>query len=170
MKHLLLSILIPLPLLFGCGEAGKTVHELIGFISSTLEMPETMLCVEKGHVSIYHYDQGHPTLVYYYGPDECSDCAIGRMARNMELLDWGEQSGLFSVMHIMAPMEDRTEEVIERLLKSDFDFPVYIDNDYILEDQSVIPKDSRLHAFMLDHKGKPSLTLIYHKPIKQSLL
>ena len=126
------------------------------FESSRIELPSSVIKIEKGVASYDVLNVQGFVYVVYYSPDECTSCAINHMTDNSRLFDLADSTKAFVPLVIMTPTEKADENVlIEELQVMDPGFPVYIDRDSDLSKK--VPSDRRLHSFLLDESGRPVL-------------
>lgn len=150
---LLLAALLALP---GCGEQTPAMKEYKQFLRSRVTLPERMTRIGQGvREDVSYKRSGRPLLVNYYGPEECSSCAVSHMRDNIKFLNMSRRDGDFDFIVIMAPPEEERERVIEQALAMSLSLDIYMDDAYHLESLGVIPSDAALHSFLLDADGKP---------------
>lgn len=150
---LLLAALLAMP---GCGEQTPAMKEYKQFLQSRVLLPERMTRIRQGvQEDVLYKRSGRPLLVNYYGPEECSSCAISHLRDNIKFLNMSQRNGDFDFIVIMAPPEEDREMVIERTLAMSLPLSVYIDDSYYLDSLGVIPANAALHSFLLDAGGRP---------------
>lgn len=153
---LILLLLAGLLALTGCGEPSPAMKEYKQFLQSHVTLPERMIRIGEGvREDVLYKRSGRPLLVNYYGPEECSSCAVSHLRDNIKYLNMARRDGDFDFIVIMAPPEEEREMVIERTLAMSLPLSVYIDDSYYLESLGVIPANAALHSFLLDAGGRP---------------
>lgn len=151
-----LLLLVGLLALPGCGERTPEMKEYKQFLQSRVTLPERMTRIVQGvREEVLYKRSGRPLLVNYYGPEECSSCAVNHMRDNIKFLNMSQRDGNFDFIVVMAPPEEDREIVIERVQAMSSPLNIYIDNAYHLESLGVIPANAALHSFLLDADGKP---------------
>lgn len=141
-----------------CNNDSKLLRKaLIEFNKETISIPNDMLMIWNGKYSSYRVSDELPLLITYISPDECSDCVIGHLSGNKTIFDWSDEMGSFQYMIVFSPKPEMMEYIEERLLVSDFSFPVYLDLNSGFARNNRIPEDSRLHSFLLDKTRTPVL-------------
>ncbi len=149
-------LLVGLLFVFSCGERNTAMKEYKQFQQSRITLPERMIRIGQGiREDVVYKRSGRPLLVNYYGPEECSSCAVSHLHDNIKFLNMSQRDGNFDFIVIMAPPEEEREMVIEQTLAMSLPLSVYIDDAYYMESLGVIPADAALHSFLLDADGKP---------------
>ncbi|MBQ3812052.1 MAG: hypothetical protein II841_00630 [Bacteroidales bacterium] len=115
-----------------------------------------MVKIENGIIDEVSYKRsGHPLLVRYYAPEECSDCALNHMNDNFKYHSMSQREGLFDFIVVMAPPEKDRTRVIEKAMAMNNPLAIYIDSSYYLKNKGVIPSFPGFHLFLLDADGTP---------------
>ena len=80
---------------------------------TTIKIPEKMIKIENGAVSEYEYKPtGKPTLIIYYGQDECSVCVAETLEdKYKECILHSKETGRYDVMIIMCPQDEERDMV-----------------------------------------------------------
>lgn len=154
--RLILLLLAGLLALISCGERNSAMKEYKQFVQSHITLPERMIRIGQGtREDVVYKRSGRPLLVNYYGPEECSSCAVSHLRDNIKFLNMSQRDGNFDFIVIMAPPKEDREMVIERTLAMSLPLSVYIDDAYYMESLGVIPANASFHSFLLDAGGKP---------------
>lgn len=156
-KHIsILFCLIGALALCGCNGRVRDTKEAILFCKSTVVLPHEMIAIENGSLNLSSIPQnGVPTLVRYYAPNDCNECAVSHMRDNVALVDFSKKDESFEVVVIMSPPDEDREEIMRKIIELKLPIVVYFDTSYYLESLGVIPKNSALHSFLLDKDGHP---------------
>lgn len=149
-----------LPSLYGalsssCGQDWYSVKEVMRFMGAQVTLPQQLLKIEDGLVSDYYCSFHLPILVHYYGPEECRECVLSNVGKNIDLYEWSVSSHSFELMVILAPSKEYQQDIIDRLCHLELGFPIFIDASHEIATQNIVPSDSRLHTFLLDYAGRP---------------
>ena len=105
----ILLLLQLFPFVVSCGTERETrdlIRLLRSFQETTIDLPDTLMFIKGQNSGFCQIDYSLPVLLYYYGPDECSNCAINQLAKPEDV-----------------------PQVVQRVLEKQFDFPVYVDFD-----------------------------------------
>ena len=140
--------------IFGCnsGSEQKILHDMLyTFESSTIELPDHLLKIEGTSYSFSQVDMSLPTLVYYYGSEKCTECAINHLLEIQPMLHMADECHKFQVMIIFSPKPEQITYVIDELSQRQFEFPVFVDIENDLAGVAV-PEDPRFHTFLLYDK------------------
>ena len=157
-KYIILTslFLIGLQLLTGCGTRGSIRKEYVRFMHSRITFPEELIKIEDGVQERVHYERsGRPLLIHYYGPDECSSCAVSHMQNDIKYLTMAQREGKFDFIVVMAPPEEDRDMVIRKAQEMALPLSIYIDDTYHFQSLEVIPPYPIMHYFLLGEKGSP---------------
>lgn len=140
----------------GCNGKKQQIREtLLKFESTAIELPQRMLVVKDGSLSITGQpDESLLRYVIYYGPEDCSDCAVSHLQEVSAIFDMADETGSFVPIIVFSPVPEKAEALRNSLIQREYVFPVYIDTDGILQKQG-IPEDRRFRSFLLGKQGQP---------------
>jgi hypothetical protein len=152
-----LPIVVLLILFLGCKNQEKeTVKFNLKKMSSIkikipyneFERIESPCCDE----SEYPYDSALLKLIIYSDSSECNLCMMRKLYEWNRYVRLEERySGKFVLRFIIYPPERLLNEIRRLYLVSDLHAPIYIDlNGAFLRNNSMLPKDSKYHTFLLD--------------------
>ena len=127
---------------------------LRAFQNERINIAGSWLLIEGTTKRICSIDTILPPLVFYYGPEDCSDCAIAHLRDKTPLLKMSEKEGTFQVVFLFSPKPDDVKSIIEKISQLQPDYPVYIDVDGNINHE-IIPSDVRFHTFLLDQDRHP---------------
>ena len=155
-KLSLLCLFTGLLLFVGCGERWSAKKEYAQFKRACITFPETMTKIENGNLEEVRFERSaRPILVKYYGPEECSTCAVAHMQDNIKFMTLAQREGGFDFIVILAPPAEERALVVEKARLMSLPLTIYIDDSYHFEHLGVIPQNTAMHFFLLDMKGKP---------------
>lgn len=145
-------------LCFSCSKNDREIYfTMKSFVSSEIELPSELMQICKGNID-YKRDWHQPyTYVVYYSPDDCSECEISHLYEMIPLFKLSGNNTNMEVAIIFSPSEKDMASVIAAIIKSRFEYPIYIDINQVLQ-QGQIPKDRKFHFFLLDEANHPVLT------------
>ena len=97
-------------------------------------------------------------LIVFVDSTECSRCRIDKLNRYHDYIALSEEKNTFNVLFLLSINKKSRDEVIEYLLLTEPDYPIYIDenNDFRSLNPS-IPDDTRFHTILVNGKGKAIL-------------
>ena len=148
--------LIGLQLLAGCGTRGSIRKEYVRFMHSRITFPEELIKIEDGVQERVHYERSErPLLIHYYGPDECTSCAVGHLQNDIKYLTMAQRERTFDFIVVMAPPEEDREMVIRKAQEMALPLSIYIDDTHHFQSLEVIPPYPIMHYFLLGEKGSP---------------
>ena len=145
-------------------------------MSRSITIPYGLLKVIDGHFFPCDYALSKPTLVFLYGPEDCSSCAIEKIVESSTDIEELQVNGKCSVLLLFSPGDGNQYEVLNKLLNTELSFPTYLDmecNFFNLNDK--FPTDKRFHTFLLSvdgypiFVGNPILTQSLHNLFERSL-
>ncbi len=126
------------------------------FMSREITLPDGLLEIVSGRFSIRDYTLEKPTLVFLYGPEECSSCAIEKMIEHSLDMDALQESGKCTVLVLFSPEEGNQYDVLNQLLNIELPFPTYLDMEGNFNNLNEnFPSDIRFHCFLLGMDGHP---------------
>lgn len=154
-----LSILLLIILsvfIVGCkGKKQQIRDTLLKFETTTIELPEKALVIKDGLLSVsFIPSDSLLQYVLYYGPEDCSECAISHLMEKSAIFDLADEMGTFVPIIVFSPVPEKAEELRNSLIQRAHTFPVYIDTEGILQEQG-IPEDRLFRSFLLGKQGKP---------------
>lgn len=155
-RNTLTIVFLSLVLLVGCNGKKQHIREiLVQFESKVIIMPPKMLVVRDSTIS-FNSPSSDSLLQYvlYYGPEDCSECAISHLMEKSAIFDLADEMGAFVPIIVFSPVPEKAEELRNSLIQRAHTFPVYIDTDGILQEQG-IPEDRLFRSFLLGKQGKP---------------
>ena len=140
-------------------EKGELRLLLEEFEKTQIVLPSDMIMIKEGKICPYlkrdHKDMN--TMVFYIGEGECSDCRISHLWDYSELFELSQETGTFEIMIIFSPIEEDISYVQDRILSTQFSYPVYLDIHSLFSELNKLPDDIRFHTFLLDSDGYPIL-------------
>lgn len=84
----ILLLLQLFPFVVSCGTERETrdlIRLLRSFQETTIDLPDTLMFIKGQNSGFCQIDYSLPVMLYYYGPDECSNCAINQLADKMPM-------------------------------------------------------------------------------------
>ncbi len=154
-----LLILCLAAVLTGCGRQ-KTQKQYDELVAKDIVVPSGMRQLVGGRDSIVlNPAAGAAKLVVWVDSTDCSPCRVGQLFQYYKVINYREEKGEeFAPIFIFSPSRDNLGDVMEALKNSEFDFPVFVDENYSFKKaNSHIPADNKFHAFLLDKNGKVGL-------------
>ena len=140
----------------GCDLKKRNIKQALqAFEQTIIALPSDMGVIQDGKMSEMTNPTDIPILIRYVGAEECSNCQITHLMEEDTLFRMAEESGLFQYMIILSPPFEDLIQVKENLMEARFHHPVYLDVNGTFELQNVIPKDRRMHTFLLDTMRRP---------------
>lgn len=135
----------------GCNGRLSLIKDAFRFYNSTFSFPEKMLCIENGDTATVSITKlNKPLLIRYYGPDECSDCALNHMRDNIRLANYSKEIVCFDFVVILAPPKEDFDYVVEKAKGMSMPICIYIDYLNQINIYNRIPAISTFHFFLLD--------------------
>ena len=128
----ILLLLQLFPFVVSCGTERETrdlIRLLRSFQETTIDLPDTLMFIKGQNRGFCQIDYSLPVMLYYYGPDECSNCAINQLADKMPMSKIADSLKTFHVIILFSPKPEDVPQVVQRVLEKQFDFPVYVDFD-----------------------------------------
>ena len=153
-RILLLTFLCFLAISFtGCKRA-RLRMQLKDLMSATIVLPERVSMVYNGVISSMPDSlRTVPKLIVYIDSSECTTCRIGMYQGVIHL---SEEKGTFEVILLLSNVNLNGIAVTRYLSDMEISLPVYVDDENAFLDLNPsIPKDRRMHAFLVDDNGTP---------------
>ena len=150
-------------------ETRKVIQMLRSFEESSIDLPDNLLKMEGQNSSFCQIDLSLPTMVYFHGKDECTDCAINHLPDKKPMFQMADSLKTFQVVVLFSPKPEDVPHVIQTLSERETGFPkappaapraargtaprfpVYVDIDGLMP-ATLIPTDQRFHSFLLYDK------------------
>ena len=134
------------------GQIRKTLSR---FEAEEIRVPESLIEINNGSVKRKSQKQDSlPLFVIYFPSYECSDCVLSHIEEYKPVFDLAEETGTFIPMILFSPEPDSVKELIEKIACAHFSFPVYVDIDYLMQNNR-IPHDRLYHSFLIGSQDKP---------------
>ena len=120
-------------------------------IGKTIEYPSDIVCF-RGTNPKYNRDSLSATLLFWVDNKECSTCLLNRIATNTDFFDALHDSVKdVSIKWLFTPAEEVKQTIIDVIQYSQLEIPIYVDTTNMFRKKnSFIPKDNRLHTFLLN--------------------
>ena len=149
-------ILTAILLFVSCQSDKNTVRKTLSdFEKEQIEIPSDMLMIKQGSPAPYRILDSLPLLILYVSPEECSQCRIDHLIETYEMFQISEDSDEFQFLIILSPEPDVVEDVKDKLMAMNFNYPVYLDLYGDFSRQNRIPTDLRFHCFLTDLERHP---------------
>ena len=143
-------------MLVGCNGRLSLVRDVIHFYTSEVSFPDKMLLIENGDsLTVSIPEIVKPLLIHYYGPDECSDCALNHMRDNVRLAEYSKENGKFDFIVILAPPYEEKTSIIEKAIEMSLPVRIYVDDMHYFYSEGVILPYSSTHIFMINSNHIP---------------
>ena len=139
----------------GCGNR-ELRKQVSLFMAHKITLPSELLEVKCGSISPVTIAVDKPMLIFFYGNEECSSCAVIHLKDDLSGFVDIEQSGKCKVVILFSPSEDDLMDVREQIRELKFPFPVYVDlyGDFYRINKD-FPSDRRFHSFLLGTDAHP---------------
>ena len=140
-------------------DSHKVRRMLNGIMDATIVLPDNVSCVRNGNLSPSEQLKLYgKCLIVFVDSTECSRCRIDKLNRYHDYIALSEEKNTFNVLFLLSINKKSRDEVIEYLLLTEPDYPIYIDenNDFRSLNPS-IPDDTRFHTILVNGKGKAIL-------------
>ena len=116
-------------------------------------------------------------LIVWYDSLICGSCEISKMYVWDEITTYADSlAQWFSIVFLFSPKKEDLRKVNISLKTGKFDYPVFIDHNATFAKQNKLPKNRRLHTFLLDKNNNvvligsplynPSLWTLYQRTIQ----
>ncbi|MFA7359121.1 MAG: hypothetical protein WCZ67_07500 [Bacteroidales bacterium] len=95
-------------------------------------------------------------FIVYSDSVECGPCYMNQLTGWLKYIYYAqEHNNKLGFYFIFSPRVGKLEEVIKSFNEIYFEYPIYVDENRIFEKQNpTIPKDKRMHCFLLDKDNK----------------
>lgn len=158
-KHILAMLFVTL--FISCNRNERLLNDI-----KTLQSKPIDLCLDSMQYYVYRtkptsysdsatFYTGKMALVVYSDSNVCSPCLVKSMHLWLEILDtvkdrYGDELRTY---FIFTPRREQLNELKHEIRTSLFEHPVFIDTTNVFyRHNQHIPKDERLHTFLLDKK------------------
>lgn len=122
---------------------------------SNVVLPSSLLKIQNADTATISINIKHKTLVYYYSPSDCIDCAIGHLSDIEPIFELRDSiSATFDILPLLSPDHTQLSHITRRLINISWKYPVFIDSFNTFEKNNQIPKDSKYHCFLLDESSR----------------
>jgi len=128
-------------------------------MSSTIILPDSLLCVEEGNSSMAPLtSNGRNKLIVYIDSCECTKCRIENIVRYEKLFEQADNSHSFCVFYIIYVPEKSYTDILDFLILMELPYPVYLDSKGLFRFLNpLFPEDPRYHTIYSDQNGNPLL-------------
>lgn len=155
--NLILFVVITMSILLSSGcDRHKVRRALIEMMDSEIYLPDSISCIQNGMLtSTEEFQLNGMRLIVFVDSTECSRCRIDNFMRYREFLELSEISRTFKVIFLLSTDKRSHDEIVDFLLATEPEYPVYIDekNDFRRLNPS-IPDDARFHTMLVDKSDK----------------
>lgn len=141
----------------GCGNRDLR-NQMRAFMSREIVLPSVMSEICSGKIrGVDNMVIDVPTLIMFYGKEECSLCAISHLYD--DLSGFQKINDVMGCKVIILFSLTTVEEVLDvpsHIKDLNFPFPVYIDEfgEFYRQNKD-FPSDRRFHSFLVDADGHP---------------
>lgn len=149
LSKIFLGLLLCCTVLVSCGD-WELRRQMKSFMAQVITLPSELQEIKCGSISPVTITMSNSTMVFFYGNDECSSCAIDHLKDDLLGFVDIEQSGKCKVVVLFSPSEDDLMDVQEKIRGLEFHFPIYVDfyGDFYRLNKD-FPSDRRFHSFLL---------------------
>lgn len=159
-RNIAISLVITLLAVVSCSsDRNKVRRKLNGMMDSAIVLPDDISCIRNGSMlPAEEADLCGKRLIVFVDSTECSRCRIENFARYQEFLARSEDTKAFKVIFLLSIEKKSHDEIVDFLLLTEPNYPVYIDekNDFRRLNPT-IPDDVRFHTIFVDEAGKALL-------------
>ena len=154
-SKIFLGLLLCCTVLVSCGN-WELRKQMKSFMAQIITLPSELLEVKSGSIGPVTITMSNPTMVFFYGNDECSSCAIDHLKDDLQGFVDIEHLGKCKVVVLFSPSEDDLMDVQEKIRDLGFHFPIYVDmyGDFYRLNKD-FPSDRRFHSFLLGTDSYP---------------
>lgn len=155
LSKIFLGLLLCCTVLVSCGD-WELRRQMKSFMAQVITLPSELQEIKCGSISPVTITMSNSTMVFFYGNDECSFCAIDHLKDDLLGFVDIEQSGKCKVVVLFSPSEDDQLDVQDQIRELKFPFPVYVDlyGDFYRINKD-FPSDRRFHSFLLGNDAHP---------------
>ena len=155
LSKIFLGLLLCCTVLVSCGD-WELRRQMKSFMAQVITLPSELQEIKCGSISPVTITMSNSTMVFFYGNDECSSCAIDHLKDDLLGFVDIEQSGKCKVVVLFSPSEDDQLDVQDQIRELKFPFPVYVDlyGDFYRINKD-FPSDRRFHSFLLGNDAHP---------------
>ena len=127
-------------------------------MSSTIVLPKNTICIDDGEVfDMPDTLRKKAKMIVYVDSSECVPCRITKMPMYKRILTKTEPYDVPLVI-LLANRHFSGIPIAQYVSDIDLGIPIYVDlENSFLEANPVVPKDVRLHAFLVNRQGNPVL-------------
>ena len=151
-ETIILSIV--LSALQSCSLDIHSKYEVLRFLSKEITIPDNCLFVEQGdlHIATGLSRQGIARLFIIYTSKDCNECAVSHLDENNPLFSFANKDKRFETVVVMTPKDEAFEDIVDRLIRKSYKYPVYLDKEGSIEAQ--LSSNQLFHIFLLDKNNK----------------
>ena len=155
LSKIFLGLLLCCTVLVSCGD-WELRRQMKSFMAQVITLPSELQEIKCGSISPVTITMSNSTMVFFYGNDECSSCAIDHLKDDLLGFVDIEQSGKCKVVVLFSLSEDDQLDVQDQIRELKFPFPVYVDlyGDFYRINKD-FPSDRRFHSFLLGNDAHP---------------
>ena len=126
------------------------------FMSENIAFPTDLIKITDGQVSSGKIELYKSVMVFFYGKDECSSCAINHLNDYLSGFIDIEKSEKCRVVILFSPLEDDILDVQNQISELKFPFPIYVDlyGEFYRINKD-FPSDRRFHSFLIGKDAHP---------------
>jgi len=181
MKNVFILLVIVLTSI-SCSDKAKITEAIKKLQSQPIVLPTDEMKIVRTRDSLFRdFSHAELKLVVYSDSSECTPCAINRMYEWEDIIALDTiYSGRIKFYFIFSPNYKDLRSITRNLKAGVLFYPSFIDKlGFFLKNNPNIPKDRRLHSFLLDKKnnvilvGNPnkneSIKKIFIKEVKKKL-
>ncbi|MBQ0149569.1 MAG: hypothetical protein KBT08_03015 [Bacteroidales bacterium] len=153
---IILPILISIIIVAACDGKKKELRTMMhSFCGETFSLPKSFTCIESGKIISCSVPDSELLFIMYIGPGECTSCVLSHLQEEKGILELCDSLGRIVPIFLFCPYDEDEADVVRMILDADYDFPVYIDHENVLNTSGQVPNDRRFHGFMLGFDRHP---------------
>lgn len=118
-----------------------------------MKFPPSMAFVVQGDTVDYDFDDCDYKILCYIDSNGCSTCKMNLSGWNQFLAEINSDQNL-SVNFVMVINTKNVIELTKQIRRYNFNYPISIDDNNLLESINIIPKDHAYQTFLLDDDNK----------------
>lgn len=131
----------------------RTVRNPQSIYGNSMVLPEAGSWVIQGRDTTVELS-GRAKIVIYYNAKGCTSCRMNELYSWKEVMK-ADPEGLPDADFVFIFKSDpRNEEVVQKLISTDFRYPILCDPAGEFEKNNTLPKNEMYHVFLLDRDNK----------------
>ncbi len=156
-KRSIVLLIIYFIIISSCSNQDKETKKILqDFSKKTITIPTDLQVIKNREQTIIDTCTYRPTLIIYYDTLSCGERQVENLDKFIDIYKLSDTLKTFDIMPIFSPKIEDYDNLIEKIIIKNFEYPIYIDfTGSFREINKYIPTNKKFHIFLLDADKKP---------------